>query len=521
MERKQATPRRRRTPRFSISSLLCFSLLTGSAGMLWSDWAPWHEIFRLSDAGREVGRITYSDDGRLLLTQPDLKRKRYGFSPFGSRPFRIWNARDGSLKRKLEWGVEFNAAWTRAQFSNDGRWIMFGEGLEDQAARMFDLATGEDYFKDLPASAVRWIFHFPKRNQALVIFNIRRAPLLLNLDAPLRAIELTEAPRVWEGHDLSSDGRYLLLHGHTPPLPPHLTVYDLETGQLAFTHEGLWNYPTLPRFSHQDRYVMFGYGLEDLPVITECWDWRKQRQVLRKSGPYRVQVLSSRQVSVATTGGLDLYRAEDMAYIAHISCRNTSPFPVIDPTGTRLASIDQKGNNYVAQVHDLATGHGLQTFDLGTITWSYFSEFPDELSFTDDGAWLIVKTSANTQFLPMQGQAPAEPIGDHPVLSPDGKRVLILSERGHAGIYAFPSQELLQHLGETADHLAEPSFSPDGTRLLFLDKDGDVHCFERRWPEAWWGLFARPGFWLTLVAALVFCGSLRRDRRRFKQMMQA
>ncbi len=99
---------------------------------------------------------------------------------------------------------------------------------------------------------------------------------------------------------------------------------------------------------------------------------------------------------------------------------------------------------------------------------------------------------------------------------PDNTRVLVETYVGEEGPFlkildAQSSKSLFRFHTETEGGSREFHISPDGSQILADYSETEMALWRRRRPEWWWGVAYLPEFWLTLVFALAFLWSVRRD----------
>ena len=94
--------------------------------------------------------------------------------------------------------------------------------------------------------------------------------------------------------------------------------------------------------------------------------------------------------------------------------------------------------------------------------------------------------------------------------SPDGGRILRIYFQ-ESELYDLDSGKLLFSFPSRA------AFSPDGKHVLAYSSN-EVRIWRRRRPEWWWGVFWLPQFWFTVLFAVGFVWSLRRDYKRLMRV---
>ena len=109
---------------------------------------------------------------------------------------------------------------------------------------------------------------------------------------------------------------------------------------------------------------------------------------------------------------------------------------------------------------------------------------------------------------------------DSAAFSPDGRRIVTGHSRGTRVWNAETGRELYRSYGHRGP-VYPASFSPTGRRIISASSDNTARVWQRVRPEWWWGVFWLPQFWFTVLFAVGFVWSLRRDYQQLMRVQPA
>ena len=92
-------------PRFSLRTLVIFTLLCTSGVGLWWHWEPWYKEQALSVPGGRIYDAAWSPDGSQIITGGTTAHAT------------LWDANSGSMLRRFQWP---SADIVMVRFSSDG-----------------------------------------------------------------------------------------------------------------------------------------------------------------------------------------------------------------------------------------------------------------------------------------------------------------------------------------------------------------------------------------------------------------
>lgn len=116
---------------------------------------------------------------------------------------------------------------------------------------------------------------------------------------------------------------------------------------------------------------------------------------------------------------------------------------------------------------------------------------------------------------------------NHMVYSADGKTFWLVARTDREGGYGFGNKDSYtdqtiwsQELSAAAQPL-RIHVSKDDNTLLLVFSNGEVQCWTRRRPEAWWGIFYRYECWLALGTFAFLLISFYRDMKTWGKLRSA
>ena len=104
------------------------------------------------------------------------------------------------------------------------------------------------------------------------------------------------------------------------------------------------------------------------------------------------------------------------------------------------------------------------------------------------------------------------------VFSPDDKRIVTACDDSTARVWDAGSGRALHVLAGHEGDVNSAAFSPDGCRMVTASDDGTARVWRRIHPEWWWGVFWLPQCWFTVLFAVGFAWSIRRDYKRLMRV---
>ena len=156
------------------------------------------------------------------------------------------------------------------------------------------------------------------------------------------------------------------------------------------------------------------------------------------------------------------------------------------PDGRRIVTASKDGT---ARVWDVETGRELHALK---------------------GRHDSIKTAARNTNDPMVTISPF-------AFSPDGSR-FVMAPGGTARVINSETRRELYVMEGHGGWVLCVAFSPDGRRIVIASADDTVRVWRRVRPEWRWGVFWLPQFWFTVLFAVGFVWSLRRDYKRLMRV---
>jgi hypothetical protein len=451
-------------PKFSMLTLLLASMLSGSAGLLWLHWEPWHAVFNIE---KTSWYPSFSNDSRFWLTH-DFSRSNVAADYLWARlnAIRMIDLNTGQTCSSAKLGEE--ALMRIWRLSPDGTRAIC------QYDTQRDMVSGTQLYE-------------------LALWNIQR-------DGPFE--------RVAGNHEafFMANGKLMALNGswrfHDPFGPrPDKAVEERVRG-VAELFDAIYAAKTLPEFAR----VTSGIGVDAFPdqsgnfLVTHAWG----------ADRYQLWDLNSmtRCSTQAVPAGSQLavtFKPEANAGYAHLT-----------PDGNRLI-VDALRHPFV---YDTRSGASVGVFKQNAQSKD-FTHDGSRLLLEDSRHVIVWDVDKDSTITVTRNTA----LRAHQ-FSPDGTRVAAYYATGD-GIEILDSNSgaTLAVLGanngigtETPLGFTPLGFTPDGESFLtyHFENNRRATIWKRRRPEWWWGVAWLPELWMTAAFTALLCWSLRRDWRYFK-----
>jgi len=443
---------------FSLRTLVCFALLCGSGVALWRNFDAWQITALLSHDEETLRGLAISPDGGRIATLSDSK-------------LRVWNLRTGvrtlmtPLDRQLDYIPSFD-------FSPDGQTVMFTCRPNENAAKV-----------------------------------VPRVGCVIELWNPVSGQKKCEIPvtEIASGSmRFSADGKRILNTFHLWEVNLDTQKEDLSIGLNTMNFMGVFPSPT----PEQELKIRSTQRLRDLAPLTKEFLIRSTVSADGRIAATNIMDAKYTQVWDLTDG----HRVCEIPVSDWNMCMSHN--------GAHLAARESPGS--FTGIWDAHTGSKISKLR------SLNGEESDlARCFSANGSQVAVvcKNEVVCAFDTVSGSMEwsAEILVDapcHPRFFPDGSR-FVCAVTGKSAETVLKLRDatngrLLTHFGGAPDDPNGTSIwlvSPDGKTLVAEYDDSTAAVWQYCRPEPWWGVAWLPEFWITLICAVAFVWSVRREFR--------
>ncbi len=465
---------------------------------------------RQFDVSGRVHAVGISAESRKVLAVPDSSTKvtvwdidtgasrelaghsgdviRASFSPDGRRiatgsldhTAKVWDADTGRLLSSLNGheGYVIALAW-----SADGKRL--ATGSVDRTTRIWDPVSGIERYRDFGHSGAVTRLEFSPDGQSLATGSTDRTVAIVDPSADTSRV-LLRFPSGASSVRFSSDSTRVLVQRWDGPA----FVYDFKTqapvtpvvrdpapnsvdrlAASSMSASGDFS-PSSTGYAvaNQDRVRMLGFTLSNTVDSASLGS--------RVTG---IRYLDERRLAVATSGG-------SVAIVEAGAVRRSRTLP--GGGIVAIAVLENPARIVVAQ-----SGGAISILDASTLASIHSYAGPGELdSFAvgPSGRFLVAVTGSSTYVLdPESGRELMRTRGmadGYSVdVSPDGGRIALGTDDGVVNVLDAESGELLTQFGDGKGFITGVAFSPDGSRLVYVDDAGRLSvvdvALERRTPQ--------------------------------------
>jgi WD40 repeat protein len=383
-----------------------------------------------------------------------------------------------------------------AAFSPDGKWLASLAGHQDEAVRVFEVATGKEKYalrRHRHVQGGRLTFS-PQGHLAVVSspepFGPNYKPVLTLWDLTTGKIKQEIAdPPGWHAITFSPDGKWLAAG---VPNNDRVCVWERATGKVRFTTP-----PGHPGYA-------LAFAKDGDTLISCCshsalsmWDLKRGRDVLEDEG----HTGAIGAVDVSADGKTIATGSQDgFICLWDVKSRKARRLCRINGTGAISVSFSPNGKTLATSAYlsgvilwDVATGKELRRFPDHERMWGHRVAFsPDGKTLVVVNSYLVytfydVQTGAVKHSLSWYGGGGLPdvslPLRRLPFrFSPDGKRFagLFAPRQGEFAVALWEvGKEARQIVSTETGHVLDIAFSPDGEYLAWSDRD-NVHIWDVR-----------------------------------------